>query len=145
MKKHIYIIFAFLLFLAGCGDSPIRGYYTFPEEGWNRFENPVIELEISKPGIFYDMWLEVHYDTTLGPDKFPLTTIMYSPSGEIRSRNLSLEFNQGDNNDGVLKVKFRKDYAFAEKGICKFEFENRTQRIKAPGILKIGVIMERAQ
>lgn len=115
-------------------------YFSFPENTWKRFENPLIKLEITKPGIFYNLYVVVEYDKSTAPNFIPITVITTTPDGEVRSRNVRLRFKEGD---GTAREVLRKDFAFAEAGICSFEIENRSQDIETTGLIKIGVVLER--
>jgi hypothetical protein len=122
--------------------------YDFPGGQWRRFDNPVIDFEIATPGIFYDMYLELDFDTSQAPENFQITVIMYTPSGEMRSRDIQLDFSSDKNKNtppGNLRVVLRKDFAFSDKGNCKFEIENRSTKIVTPGMKSIGVLMEKTQ
>ncbi len=105
-------------------------------------------MNIEHPGIFYTMWLELHYTSSFDLNNLPVTVIMYTPSGEIRSRDLILKFNtDGDKHSepGKLRVILRKDFAFSEMGNCKFEIENRSQKVETSGLISIGIIIEKTQ
>ena len=129
-----------VLFLAGCGNGVnISEHYSFPNEIWQRFKNPIIEASISHPGVKYIMYVELEYDASLAPAQLPVTVIMKTPSGEIRSRNINLK---PDPDQNIIRVTLRKDFAFTEKGICSFEIENRSQYVETQGMKRIGVIME---
>lgn len=149
MKKTFLRYFLFFILAAACSSgSTIELFYNFPGQQWQRFENPIIDMNIEHPGTFYNMWLELHYTSSFDLDKFLVTVIMYTPSGEIRSRDLILKFNAEDDKHsepGKLRVILRKDFAFSEKGSCKFEIENRSQKVKTSGLISIGVILEKAQ
>lgn len=141
MKTLLLRTLTILFLLSGCGDgNTISKYFSFPDHTWQRFENPIIELDIDNPGIFYNMWLELDYDLTLAPEELAVTVITSTPSGEIRSRNLNLKPNSPD---GKIRLILRKDFAFAEKGICTVEIENRSQHLETKGVKRIGVVVER--
>jgi gliding motility-associated lipoprotein GldH len=146
MNFHIKILFI-LFFLTACiksGDKDL--FYEFPEKQWNRFDNVLLEFEVSNPGIYYDMWVEVHYEGTPVVKQLPMAVIMSAPGGEIRKRHLELNFN--DDTPGNVTKKtamiLRKDFAFSEKGSCTFEIENRSQKIEIGGLHKIGIIIKRS-
>ncbi len=146
MKKKLLKYVLMLLLMVSCsGDAGMQAFHRFPAENWKRFENPVLELDINRVGIFYDMWLEVHYDTAAIPEDFTISVIMNSPSGEIRSRTIRLEFRHYGEDIGLLRVMLRKDFAFAEEGLFTCEIENRSQDIETPGIKKIGIVLEKVQ
>lgn len=142
--SHLLLVFI----LAGCSsETGYRSSYSFPEKQWKRFDNPVMDIEISTPGIFYDMFMEIHYDTSQLPKNFPINVIMYTPSGEIRSRDLILDFTKKKDSEtfGTLRIVLRREFAFSDKGICKFEFENRSTKVNNPGIRDISIILEKSQ
>jgi len=142
--KNLLIRTLFILFLfSGCDNgNTLESFYFFPDQNWKRFDNPIIKFEIDKPGIFYDMLIEVDYNASLTHKELPITVIMTTPSGEIRSRNLTLKM---DDPEGKILPILRKDYAFSEKGVCTFEIENRSQYIESPGMVKIGIRLEKAE
>jgi len=142
--NHLLLVFI----LAGCSSG--TGYhssYNFPEKQWKRFDSPVMDIEISTPGIFYDMFVEIHFDASQLPKNFPVNVNMYTPSGEIRSRDLILDFTKKDDGEtpGILMIVLRREFAFSDKGICKFEFENRSTKVNNPGIHRVSIILEKSQ
>jgi gliding motility-associated lipoprotein GldH len=149
MKKIFLRYIIFFILAVGCASgSTIKSFHNFSEQQWQRFENPLIDINIEHPGTFYNMWLELHYTSSFNRDNLPVTVIMYTPSGEIRSRDLILKFNAEDdkyNESGKLRVLLRKDFAFSERGNCKFEIENRSQKIETSGLISIGITIEKTQ
>lgn len=148
MRKFVYIFLLLLTIGPGCSTgNGYRLFHEFPQEVWNRYENPVLEFNISDPGIYYDMYLQVNYLPSHRPENFKVTVIMTTPSGEVRSRDLDLDFEKSVSAGGhnELRVLLRKDYAFAEKGICYFEIENRSSNVNTDGIKSVGIYMESPQ
>ena len=139
LKRALSYSILFLL-LAACSSPELEKFYTFPDNTWKRFENPVINMEISQPGIFYDLFVEVRYDNTLTLKPIPISIITSTPDGEVRSRTMSLKFNE---NNGTIKLILGKDFAFSEAGNCSFEFENRSQDIETHGLIKIVVVIDK--
>ena len=142
MNKNTIKYILLLWLLIACSSTVIEGHFTFTDNVWKRFKNPQINIQINKPGIFYDLFIEIEYEKDLSPEFIPLTVITSTPDGEVRSRNLKFEFSEGD---GVVREILRKDFAFAEEGICSFEIENRSQHVETPGIKKIRIILERVE
>jgi len=140
--KNIFLTTMLTIFLLiGCNTNDnMESYYIFPDGLWKRFENPEIELDITKPGIFYDMFLEINYDPDIAKEPIPMTVIMSTPSGEIRSRNIRLVPGTAE---GKVRIILRKDFAFSEQGTCSFEIENRSQNIETAGLKNLGIVMER--
>ncbi len=142
MKKQLYKALFILVIMAGCSaGNTSEAYYDFPDNLWNRFTNPEIEMEVEKPGVFYNMYILLEYDVNITQKEFPVAVIITTPSGEIRSRNITLKLNK----TGMARALLRRDFAYAEKGICSFEIENRSQKMKAPGMKRIGIVLEKIQ
>jgi len=140
--KNIFLTSMLAIFLLiGCNPTDnMESFFSFPEGQWQRFENPIIEIDVTKPGIFYDMYLEINYDPEIAKEPIPITVIMSTPSGEIRSRNIRIVPGTAE---GKIRVILRKDFAFSEQGICSFEIENRSQNIETSGLKNLGIVMER--
>lgn len=143
--KYIFLV----ILLAGCSSgSTIISSYDFPDGQWKRFDNPIIDFKITALGIFYDMYLELDFDASQPPENFQITVIMYTPSGEVRSRDIQLDFGANKNENtkpGKLRVILRRDFAFSDTGNCKFEIENRSTKIVIPGMKSIGILMKKSQ
>ncbi len=146
MNFCIKILLVFL-FMAACSESGEKDlFHEFPEKQWKRFDNVLLEFEVTQPGIYYDMWIEIHYEGTPVVKQLPLAVIMSAPGGEIRKRHMILDFD--DDSPGNVSRKtamvLRRDFAFSEKGSCTFEIENRSQKIEIDGLHKIGIIIKRS-
>lgn len=140
MKPFLIRSLFFVFLLAGCGSSVnVSEHYSFPGDTWKRFDNPIIETGINHPGIKYIMYLELEYDPSLAPAQLPVTVIMSTPSGEIRSRDITFKTDPAQSK---VRLPLRKDFAFSEKGTCSFEIENRSQYVETSGMKRISVIME---
>jgi hypothetical protein len=139
LKRAIkYLLIAFLF--VSCSSQETEKYFSFPDNTWKRFENPLINLEITKPGIFYNLYVVIEYDKATAPDFVPITVITSTPGGEVRSVNAKPLLNE---DDGRVKLIIRKDFAFSEAGNCSFEIENRSQDLETKGLIRIGVVLEK--
>ena len=148
MKNSIFRYILLIFLLSGCySATDLKSSYSFPEGLWSRFDNPVLDFNIDNPGIFYDMFLEVDFDISQRHEQFSITVIMNTPSGEIRHRDLVLDFAKKDESGkpGVLRLVLRREFAFSDKGACSFEIENRSAKVKNPGINSISIILEKSQ
>jgi len=149
MKKSVLRLLFIFFILTGCVQgNRFSTTYAFPEERWQRFENPVLNFNIDKPGIYYDMFLELEYNASQPPADFPVTVLMYTPSGEMRARDIQLEMalpGEQTTSPGKFKVVLRKEFAFSEKGACKFEIESRSSKVNTDGVKSISIILERSQ
>ena len=148
MKKLLYKYSLILLIVAGCSVNNSNDLnHEFKDDIWKRFENPVMEMEISSPGIVYDMWVAIDFEPGAAPNSIPITIIMTTPSGEVRSRDLHFNFHsiQGQEESGTRVKILRKGFAFTKKGVCTFEIENRSQKIETPGMKGIRIWLEKGE
>ena len=138
MKKTFSKYIIFFILVAGCSSgSSIESFHKFPSQQWQHFENLFIDINIEHPGIFYNMWLELHYTSFFDLDNFPVTIIMYTPSGEIRSRDLILKFNTEDDKysePGKLRVLLRKDFAFPKGEAVNLKLRTVHKKLRHPGL-----------
>jgi gliding motility-associated lipoprotein GldH len=141
-----YIIIVLLLISCSSSDSLITTY-DFPDGQWQRFTNPLVQIEIKNPGIYYDMFVELKFDPAKQAEDFMMTVIMTSPGGEVRSRDIMSDFRSAvtEGKEAGFRVILRREYAFSEKGICTFEIENRSSKVMLPGMKSISIIFERSQ
>lgn len=148
MKKTTYISLLLIFIFQACTPgNKYRASYDFPGEVWKRFENPTLQFDIGDPGTYYDMFFQINYDPAVDLKNFAVTVIMTTPSGEERSRDLDLDFSQGKKAGGhsELTAVLRRDYAFADKGKCYFEIENRSSEMNTRGIKNVGIFMQKSQ
>lgn len=136
-----------VLMISCTSNNRLSSTYSFPEGEWQRFTNPEINFQISNPGVYYDMFMELEFDISQKPDNFRISIIMNTPSGEMRSRNITLELEKARVEDGrgILKIPLRREYAFRDKGLCSFEVENRSSKMILPGMKSLTIIMEKSQ
>lgn len=127
-------------------DNILSTTHTFPKGEWHRFTNPVINFQINNPGIFYDMYLELDYDISKTPEDFRMSVIMNTPSGEMRSRDITTKFSSAstNGNNGIYRVLLRREYAFSEMGLCTFEIENRSSKMILPGMNSLSIVLEKS-
>ncbi len=75
------------------------------------------------------------------------------PSGEMRTADYSFKIKDkegkilseclGDYCD--IKFLLRGGFRFSEPGIVKFEIENKMTKIETPGIIEVGLIIEKSK
>ena len=148
MRKPKYLSLWLVFILLSCSPgSKYRVFHEFDQEVWNRFENPVLEFNITDPGIYYDMFLKLNYKPSQKLENFKVTVIMTTPSGEVRSRDIDLDFSKGvgAGKQSELSVVLRREYAFSDQGKCYFEIENRSSEVNTVGIKSVGVYLEKSQ
>lgn len=149
MKKTLSKYLLFIILLSSCAQGTrFSSTYSFPDETWQRFDNPVLNFNIDAPGVYYDMFLELEYDAFQPPSDFLVTVLMYTPSGEMRARDIQIKMvSPGDESDkpGIFTAVLRREFAFSDKGLCKFEIESRSSKVTTNGVKNISIILEKSQ
>ena len=148
MKKITYLALLLILVSGACSnEAGHRSVHEFTGEVWNRFENPLLEFDITDPGIYYNIFMELKYKPSDDLKNFLATVIMNTPSGEIRSRDINFKFTgkEEGSDENILRIALRRDYAFSEQGICTFEVESRSPKVNIPGMVSLSIVMEKVQ
>ena len=148
-KLMIYI----LIFLMSSCDNNIHYNYfeKFNNNSWNRFSELNFEFPVNESGIEYNIYLLIKFDESFSYDKLLINTAFYTPSGEERFTKYDIKVKDkngefiGEKQDDQIELKFslRKDFRFSKDGICKLEVENRMTKIETPGIIGIGIVVEK--
>ena len=71
MIKKITNAFIILLLFTACSSPVVEKHHSFPGNIWKHFENPLINLDITQPGIFYNLYVVAEYDKATAPDFIP--------------------------------------------------------------------------
>jgi hypothetical protein len=125
----------------------MQATHRFPGDTWDRFQVPVLEMDIGQTGVAYNMYVDLEFDASLAPNTIPITVSMSVPSGEVRIRNMEPELNANQENrsTGLCREVLRRNYTFSEEGSCTFEIENRSQYAKTKGIRSIAIVLEKTE
>ncbi|NOX48906.1 MAG: gliding motility lipoprotein GldH [Chlorobi bacterium] len=157
MKKHIsnFLLFAVaILLLISCSDQKVfEQYHKFEKFSWNRFEFVDFETQIEDTESEYDIYLNLRHLPEYPYRNFDFNFTIYTPSGEMRTSNYEIKLydNQGNRLSECLgdycdmKIPVRKGFRFSEPGTVKFEIENRMTKLETPGVMEVGLIIEKSE
>ncbi len=147
-------ILILLTFLSACNKNKIfKEYQALDNYSWNRFKKIVFECTIADSENNYDIYIAVRY-----VDGVPYRTIQSGlqiifPDGEERYNSIELNIR---NKDGSYKgsvagdiwdcsILVLKNYPLLEKGKYSFIIHNLMDKVETPGIMEIGLIVEKSK
>ncbi len=154
MKTILAGILISLIILTSCLRESVefREYVEMDNMTWNRFNTLEFEVPVKENDVF-DFKLFLRHHTDFPFDKLFVNITFYSPGGDIRSRDYDFDLKdyRGDwlaNGMGELwdlEILIRKEMPFYENGICKVRVENKYSKLDTPGIIEIGIIVQKSE
>lgn len=100
----------------------------------------------------FDIKLILRHNDAYPFDNLYINVVMEMPGGEerimekdFRIRDAMGDFLSDDRN-GYREISFYlfKDLHFSEKGLCSIEIENLIPKIEIPGILEVGICLQKS-
>jgi gliding motility-associated lipoprotein GldH len=152
MKYISFIILVCFIFLLSCSPNRIfEEHRKIPGSTWNMSNSLVFEFDVKDTSQTYDIYIAIRHVTNYPYKNLLIGAVLTSPDGEIRYTNYDLKIRNKDGEalgNGMgelwdLNIPLRKEFKFHEPGKCILEIENRMSRVKTPGILEIGLIVEK--
>ncbi len=152
LSHKIFLPALITLMLFSCGSGRVyEEYKKLPDYSWSRFENIIFETEIEDADANYNIYIAIRHITQYPFKNLLVTTIMQTPSGEQRLLEYDLKLRDDNgkplgNGMGELwdiNIPLRKNFKFNEAGPLIIEFENRMPQPQTPGIMEIGLIIEK--
>ena len=150
--KGILMIYILIFLISACNNNiDYNNFKKFNNNSWNRFSELNFEFPVNKSGNGFNIYLLIKFDKSFSYDKLLINTAFYTPSGEERFTKYDIKVKDkngefiGEKKDNKIEMKFplRKDFRFSKDGICKLDVENRMTKIETPGIIGIGIIIEK--
>ena len=156
-KKLLLPIILLVILLASCSKSRIYEKHTDMENSiWKRIDgNHVVKFTVNVKDTLsdFDISIAVRYMTG-----FPYTTLhvgftLDTPEGEEKYSVNDLQMRGADGSykgEGLgdiwdLTVPLIKNYRFVRAGVYKFEIENLMSKFETPGIMQIGLIIDKSK
>lgn len=151
-------LFAFLIFLilllanSGCmPDERNEVYHQFQDQSWQRFNILSFELPVKASGSPQKVVVFIRHNEKFPYRRLDFHMIMRTPEGEERSREYSVPVRNdaekplGTCEDGNCEVSqvLKKDLHISSSGLLVIELENIIPRIETPGLLGIGIRLEK--
>lgn len=154
VNKLILVSFAVIMIFSGCGRRKIyEKFEKFSNYSWNRFKYLNFDIDIKDTADTYDIFLSVRHITQYPYKNLDVNFTSFSPSGEERSMDYSFRVKDDENKflgEGMgdlwdIELPIRKAYRFSEKGIYKFEIENKMTKYETPGIVEVGIVVRKSK
>jgi gliding motility-associated lipoprotein GldH len=154
MKNPVSYILLFLITFSSCTPKKIyEKHIDIDRITWSRFDVKTFDVEIKDIDASYDFYIAIRHHTDV-PLKFITTAFnLYTPSGEVRmlEQKIMLRDNEGkllgDGMGDIWDVRFpaRKGLKFTEPGICRIEISSTMSQADLPGIMQVGLIVEKSE
>lgn len=154
MKTILAGLLTSLIILTSCYRESVvfREYIEMDNMTWNRFDILEFEIPVKENDVF-DFKLFLRHHTDFPYDKLFVNITFYSPGGDMRSRDYDFDLKdyRGDwlaKGMGELwdvEILIRKEMPFFENGICKVRVENKYPKFDTPGIIEIGLIVQKSE
>lgn len=158
MKAYstLYIVFISLslsIFSACNGERTVfEEYQKFEKLSWNRFNILKFNASIESTAPAYDIFINIRHLPEVPYKNMLINFTIYTPSGDMRTTDYTLNFNDTDGNSRSqcmgdycdLLLPLRESFTFGEAGVVKFEVENKFTKVEMPGILEVGLIIKEA-
>lgn len=137
--------------ITSCSTNTVYEEYNKLERmNWQRFNNQVFEFVIEDIEKEYDIYLLVRHIPEIPYKTWLINYTLYTPSGDMRSNDLSLELYDHEGNKlsqclGDLcdfKFLIRQGLKITEPGVVKFEIENKYSKVDMPGIIEVGLLVK---
>ena len=152
IPRKVFFIAAMVLLFMSCGRGRVfEEYEKLPEYSWDRHENIVFETVIEDADAQYNIYIAIRHITQYPFKNLLVTSIMETPSGERRLLEHDLKIRDDEGNllgEGMgdlwdIIIPLRKNHKFNKTGPLTIEFENRMPRQNTPGIMEVGLIIEK--
>ena len=141
MKKGLFIFLS--VFLFGCSSPPVfEGTTAMDNNIWNRFNFLIFEVPVLENELL-DFYLTVDFTEEYPWDELVTNITFYAPDGSMRSGDYTFPVNESSRiSKGKQSHLFsiRKQMMFSTEGICEVRVENKSTKVRTPGISNIGLI-----
>jgi gliding motility-associated lipoprotein GldH len=139
--------------LVSCANNKVfEQYHKFEKFSWNRFDFVKFEVNIEDMETDYDIYLSFRHLPEYPYHNIDFNFTIYTPSDEMRTSDFEIDIfdKQGERLSECLgdycdlKIPVRKGFRFSEPGLAKFEIENRMTKLETPGVIEVGLIIEKS-
>ena len=151
-KTSIALLILSIAMLLSCGKGRVfEEHKKLPDYDWNRFDNIIFEAGIEDADASYNIFIAIRHITNYPFKNLLVTSIMTTPGGEQRFLDHELKIRDDNGKplgNGMgdiwdIKIPLRKNFRFNAPGRLVIEFENRMPRPVTPGIMEVGLIIEK--
>ncbi|HDO26915.1 MAG TPA: hypothetical protein ENH02_02250 [Bacteroidetes bacterium] len=152
MKRSVLLLLLPVI-LSACSHAVVfNETKTFDNATWRRFDILWFNVPVKK-GDVLDFDLNLTHLSGFQYDKLWVDITFYTPDGTTRSRDY--DFNLKDkagNRKGEksgdrwqVDLPVRKDLSFNKTGICKVRIENKYSKMETPGIVELGLTVNKSK
>jgi gliding motility-associated lipoprotein GldH len=148
------LLFSFMAIFFSCvSHIEFEQYKKFEKQSWNRFNIIKFEVPVDDTKNAFDITLVIRHLPEFKIKELPVNVTFYMPSGEIRSVEHIIKFtdNAGESLSECLgdlcdlSFMLREGFIFPDKGTVRVEIENKWPRLELPGILEVGLVLQKSQ
>jgi len=154
LSKKTLILLSWLTFiLFSCGETELfEQYQKFDKQSWNRFNILKFNVPVKDTINKFDINISIRHFPEFSVKELPVNMTIYMPSGEMRTAEHLLTFNDKEGNElseclgDLCDISFavREDFVFPESGTVRIEIENKWPKLELPGIMEVGLIITRS-
>lgn len=149
----VLLLIPFILIPLSCNKNDKQcQFVSFANQAWNRFEKQNFGFPVINTSASFDIKLILRHNDDYPFDNLYINVVMEMPGGEERIMEKDFRIRDAlgnflsDDRNGYREVSFYlyKELYFSEKGLCSVEIENLIPKIEIPGILKLGVCLQKS-
>ncbi len=152
--KLIIGVSVLLILISACNKNKIfEEHKGLKNYSWNHFEKIPFEFSIEDTDCNYDIYIAVRYIHGVPYRIIKSGMLITFPDGEERYKDYELNIR---NKDGSYKgsvagdiwdcsILVLKDYPLSQKGKYSFVIHNMMEKLETPGIMEIGLIVEKSK
>ena len=147
-------LFIILLFVSfGCNSNKVfEEYKKFDNLSWYRFDFLEFVVPVEETEITYDIYIVLRHLPEFPHKQIPIHLTFFSPSGEFRTADHLLALNDDEGNSLSIcvgdfcdvSILVREGFRFSEPGIYNFKIENKWKKVDLPGIMEVGLLVEKS-
>lgn len=151
--RALFFLFFVIILITSCNRNKIFDeHYKLENYSWNRFEKITFDCTIEEAGN-YDIYAAIRYVQGVPYRIIPAGLQIIFPNGEERYNDIELNIR---NKDGSYKgavagdiwdcsVLVLKNYSISKEGKYTFVIHNMRSKLETPGIMEIGLIVEKSK
>ncbi len=148
------LLIPFLCITGSCRKSEsLTQFHSFPNNTWNRFEKQNFNFRIEDVSFPYDLKLILRHNDSYPFDNLYVHVVIEKPGGEERIMEYDFKVKDTDgqflsrSTNGYDEITFtlHTGLYFQEEGNCRVEIENLIPKIEIPGILELGLCLQRSR
>jgi len=147
------LVYLSLLFIMACDPNQVyENFESIPDNTWEYAFKPSFEVEIKDTTVLHNMFITVRHTNWYPYTNLYVFIVTTYPSGETKKDRVKLAlgnekdwFGKGMGDIWDIMIPIQEKMYFPEVGKYKFELEQNMREEKIPGIMDIGIRIERTE